>query len=75
MENSNQTIDKEISFVENPTFFLCAGVSGAGCTTAIAKIQELKLARIGPTQFVTRSLRPTERRGDLIQKYERSIQE
>ena len=64
MENPRSAIHKEIFPVEYPTFFLCAGVSGAGCTTAVGKAQELGFARVGPTQFVTRQLRPSERRGD-----------
>jgi guanylate kinase len=50
--------------VENPAFYLCAGVSGAGCTTAVTNTYTEGLAQIGPTQFATRPLRHTERRGD-----------
>lgn len=50
--------------VENPAFYLCAGVSGAGCTTAVTNAYSEGLGQIGPTQFATRPLRPTERRGE-----------
>lgn len=54
----------EIMSVKNPAFFLCTGVSGAGCTTAVNQSYIEGLANLSPTQFVTRLLRPTERRGD-----------
>jgi guanylate kinase len=53
----------EVMPVSNPAFFLCAGVSGAGCTTAIIQSNNEGLAQLGPTQFATRALRPTETRG------------
>ena len=49
---------------KKPTVFLCAGVSGAGCSTACRNIQGLHLAEIAPPQFTTRPLRGIERRGE-----------
>lgn len=60
---SEKPRNKEVMTVEHPTFFLCAGVSGAGCTTAIRQANIDGLTELGPAQYATRSLRPTETRG------------
>lgn len=54
----------EIRPTVNPTLFVCLGVSGAGLTTAINHVHQLGLAELAPPQFVTRGLRPNEKRGD-----------
>lgn len=55
---------KETELALTPTLYVCLGVSGAGLTTAINHIHELGLAELAPPQFVTRRLRPNEKRGD-----------
>ncbi len=47
-----------------PTLYVCLGVSGAGLTTAVNRINKLGLAELAPPQFVTRKLRLNEKRGD-----------
>lgn len=37
-----------------PTFYLCEGVAGAGCTTAIESLINLGIVRAGPGQIVSR---------------------
>ncbi|MEK9143495.1 MAG: hypothetical protein AAB481_02620 [Patescibacteria group bacterium] len=43
-----------------PTFYLCAGVAGAGCTTAVENLVKSGIARAGPGQIVSRPARAEE---------------
>lgn len=62
--NMEKYRNKEIRSAANPTLFVCLGVSGAGLTTAINSVHQLGLTELAPPQFVTRALRPNEKRGD-----------
>lgn len=43
-----------------PTFYLCAGVAGAGCTTAVESLVKSGIVQAGPGQIVSRSARKGE---------------
>lgn len=43
-----------------PTFYLCAGVAGAGCTTAVENLVQSGIVRAGPGQIVSRPARVGE---------------
>lgn len=43
-----------------PTFYLCAGVSGAGCTTAVESLIKSGIVQTGPGQIVSISARKGE---------------
>lgn len=43
-----------------PTFYLCAGVAGAGCTTAVENLVTSGIVRAGPGQIVSRPARAGE---------------
>lgn len=50
----------EIPKLLRPTFYLCAGVAGAGCTTAVENIARFRIALPGPGQVVSRIARAGE---------------
>lgn len=46
--------------ISRPTFYLCEGVAGAGCTTAIENLIKLEIVKAGSGQIVSRAARKGE---------------
>lgn len=65
----------EAKTVDYPTLFICLGVSGAGLTTAVNQLIKERLVQPAPPQFVTRSLRANEKRGDQFYPVTKNILE
>jgi len=71
MEQDKSLLEAKV--IDNPTLFICLGVSGAGLTTALNQLINDKFVQLAPAQFSTRSLRANETRGKQFYQVTKDI--